>query len=244
MMLSVFLLLPISFAHADERSIVDLIEEANRLCTSRQSSTCEEPKPGVAPTPSMDGSAALKSASLSSGRTTIQDLNGRDLSIDVIPEEKIRELKGLLPSNLRIYDDEVCSQRAHTIGDTLAKHGIETVKLVLQPGWFSSIIPDNRVRNSRGTIPRWKYHVVNMVYVRKANGQIEEYIIDPFMESYPVPRAQWERRLRTNPNSSIGSMDVASRYVLDHDDLHRTEMSYDDKVLQRSYAIMRGEPKH
>lgn len=242
------MLLFVPSVRAEELSIVDLIEEANRFCTSKQTSTCETP--AKRPTSKGSGAAVVGAATgasegtgLPRERVTIKDLHGRDLAVDAIPEDRIRELRGLFPSHLRVYDDEVCSQRAHIVGDTLARHGIESVKLVLQPGWFGHIIPDNRVRSSRGVIPHWKYHVVNMVYVRKANGQLEEYIIDPFMESYPVPRSKWEQRLRTNPRSSIGSIDVASRYVLDHDDLNRQDLSYDNEVLQRSYAIMRGEPK-
>lgn len=250
-------------SNQETSDIVSLIEEANRRCTSKQevcTSIRPRPRPTSLTAPSGDGAVAEKPAEvggsalmasasgLQTERTKIKDLYGRELEIDVIPEDQIRRLRNLLPSNLRPFDDEVCSQRAHTIGDTLAKQGIETVKLVLKPEWSllwtNYIIPDAKARSSRGRTPRWDYHVVNMIYVRKANGQLEEYIIDPFMESYPVPRSHWESRLRSNPKSSIGSMDVASRYVMDDRDLSRRELSYDERVLQRSYAIMRGEPKH
>lgn len=238
-MLSLLLALA-ALAQTPERTIVDLIEEANRQCTSGQGNACAARiQSGGDPGPTV----STRAAGLVTERVTIRDHLGRDLPIDVIPESEIRRLRNLYPSNLRIYDDEVCAQRAHTIGHTLGNHGIETVKLVLEPGWLRNIIPDERARNSRGTTPRWEYHVVNMIYARNDRGELVEYIIDPFMESHPVPRARWEARLRSNRRSSISTIQVASRYVLDPNDTRRREMEYDTRVLQRSYAIMRGEPK-
>lgn len=231
----------------DIGQLIELIEQGNAACTSRQAQCPGDKSSSSGVVAAAEGELTAAATTEAPSQTLIQDLHGRNLNISIIPESQIRDLKGLLPSHLRVYDPEVCSQRAQIIGDTLARQGIETVKLVIRPGGFwpfkGQIVPDNRVRTSNGRHPRWDYHVVNLIYVKTADNKLVEYIIDPFMESYPVPRAQWEQRLRSHPDSSIGSMDIASRFVLDDRDLNRKELSYDERALRRSYEIMAGMPK-
>lgn len=236
----------------DAADLVATIQEANALCTSKNPScvtTSLRPKPNpqrvvenmAAAGGSMDATGTTPSAPLLT-KTTITDMHGRDLEVSVIQESEINNLTSLYPNKLRIYDPALCASRAHVIGNTLAANGVETVKLILQPEWglfFSSfIIPDEKARSNRKSTPQWEFHVANLIYVQKTDGSLEEYIIDPFMESKPVPRSHWESRLRSNPKSSIASMDIVSRFVMDTGDLKNKDMQYDERRLNRSYQIM------
>jgi hypothetical protein len=233
---------PAAMAEAqDGAGIVRLIQKANAQCT-RSATACS---------PARD---PLPVEPLDVERRTIKDKLGRDLPVSVIGVGSLRRLRELYPANLRIYDPIVCSQRAHIIGETLAKAGIETQKLLVYPGGTvvkGKIVPDDRVRTSDGKLPAWDYHVVNLIYVKNHAGQIEPYVIDPFMEGLPVPRTAWEKRLRTDPQSSVGTVSVISRYNFGpyrgwlglRSDEDKAISQYDPDLLKRSYEIMRGEPK-
>jgi hypothetical protein len=229
----------------DGAGIVELIEMANKQCTRGTTSECS-----IA-TATYDGTAETgqdSEPSIELERVTIKDRLGRDLPVSVISEDSIRALRNAYPSDLRVYDEEVCAQRAHTIGHTLGLAGIETQKLYLEPGgWWpfkGHIVPDSRAKSSSGRTPYWTHHVVNFIFVKDKSGRLQEYIIDPFMEGLAVPRAQWEQRLRTNPSSSIGSINVISRFNFGPDDSSQALTDYDSEKLQGSYRVMSGDKRY
>jgi hypothetical protein len=55
------------------------------------------------------------------------------------------------------------------------------------------------------------------------------------MESRPVPRADWERRL-----TGVGETHIGSRFTYNEQDLDRQDHSYDTQRLQCAYGVMRG----
>ncbi len=239
----------ISSAHAegtlDASGLVNLIDQANQEVTRGTKSGCNLQDTAQVFTPG---------ECLELERRTIEDYNGRELPISVVSDQKLQSLKNVYYDfYMRVDDPEVCAQRAHKIGEALALKGIETVKVYLEPGefwpfWKGEIIPDNKTcakpdGGGRCYVPRWPdYHVANMILVQTPTG-VEEYIIDPFMEEQPVPRAKWEARLRTNPSSSIGSERIISRFNFGPGDYYVPMTEYDKAVLQRSKDIMSGQEK-
>ncbi len=239
----ILFLIPAAFAQ-DASGIVDLINMANQECTRGTTSGCGIQNTGHEPPPVGNG--------LELERQTITDHLGRPLPVSVISEDKLHSLKNLYNDMMRVYDGEVCAQRAHKIGDMLAQEGIETVKLYLEPGgWWpfkGQIIPDSRARardrNGRYFTPHWDYHVVNIVLVRNKAGRTEPYVIDPFMENLAVPQAYWESRLRENPNSSIGSQMIISRFNFGPGDYSERLTEYDPQKLRRAYEVMNGDKRN
>ncbi len=219
----------------DANGLVKKIEELNLQCT-RKPGTCPFKELGSTP------------KTLESGRMPMTGADGASIPVSVIDEDDIKKLKGLYPPDLREYDDIVCAQRTHIIGDALGKKGIETAKLLLSPGLGGTIRPDDRARNNRRVKSAWDFHVVNLIYVRtKPMGKIETWVIDPFMEGLPVPKEKWMQRLRTNPSSSIDSETVLSRYNYPEgrwweDTTTLTE--YDPGTLKAAYEVMAGQHKH
>lgn len=235
-------LLFILIAHASAAtSIVDLITQANQEATRGTSAGCNLQDTG--PT------ELAPPECLEIERTTIEDVNGQTLPISVISDQRLDSLKAVYYDDVLIYNPKVCAQRAHTIGADLAKAGIETVKLYVQPGGIwpfkGHIIPDRRAcaknpGSNRCFTPHWEYHVVNMIKVQTDAG-IVDYIIDPFMESMPVPREKWEKRIRENPNSSISSMDVISRFNFGPGDAGKTLTDYNPEIMAAARRIMTGD---
>lgn len=243
----IFLLVATSI-HAEEiqdiGALIQTIDRANKECTRGTSDDCS------LSTTTFDGSPETGSdnelSGIEVGRVWIKGKKETPILVSVIDEDSLQELRNMYPSHLRVYDDAVCAHRAHTIGETLAKNGIETAKLYLQPWSFwpimqGHIIPDSRARNSRGTTPLWEFHVVNVIHVREKSGQVKEYIIDPFMEGLAVPREKWEARIRTNPNSSIDSMEYLPRYNFGPTDSTHMRTEYDESDLREAYRIMSGD---
>jgi hypothetical protein len=237
----VLLLLILSLsARADD--IADLIGKANQQVTRGSSSGCNLQDTGFEPA----------GECLELERRSIEDTTGRELPISVVSVDELATLRAIYNDKMRVYDAEVCAQRAHKIGDMLAKKGIETVKLYLEPGGFwpfyGQIIPDSKARarydgSNKYYTPAWDYHVVNLVLVRDHDGNVNQYVIDPFMEDLPVPREKWEARLHENPNSSIGSERIISRFNFGPKDYSEPRTEYESDVLKRSYEIMSGDKR-
>jgi hypothetical protein len=249
-MLKLVLLLSLcsSLAWADDiTDLLNKLDGANDKCSANGKLSCQKEKAPV----ETEVVIPTQPEKPKYPRKKVIAISGQEIEISVIPEDKIKSIQDIYSRiNLRVMDDDVCSQRAHVVGDILAQNNIETAKLFVEPesGFFTHyIIPDEKARNLRGTTPQWPYHVANLIYVQKKNGDIVEYIIDSFMEShYPIPRDQWEKRLRTNPDSSIATMDIGSRYALDPSQkswVFDEAEGYNKKQLDRAKAIMRGEPK-
>jgi hypothetical protein len=195
-------------AHADEqddtfmRNIIDKsVPQAQEGCTHSKGCVNYENNKPLAP----DAVAEVE-------RRSMPDFNGRQLPISVVRVEDLKRLRDIMPYNLAIYDDSLCQQRAHMIGHDLASHGIETVKILLYPKIGHSIIPDDKLKTSRGKIPQWPYHTANVILVKEKDSRVRPYVIDPLMNGRPVPQEDWERRLRTNPESSIETQRIISRF--------------------------------
>ncbi len=136
------------------------------------------------------------------------------------------------------------------MGDTLAKHGIETQKLVVYPNnrtWGAdSIRPyQAKVRDKTGLVPNWNLHVVNIVKVKDAlSGATELYVLDPAVSKRPLPMEQWRALFRTTDSKgriidSIGETQVFSRFNADERGW-RTATSYDQDALDHAYQVMAG----
>lgn len=253
LLLAAFLFSPARASAQSLDAIGDLIgtiETANGLCTQAKSRDCPPPASAkaapAAPVVANGGAGAAPAVSAPFGRSTLTDVNGDRLPVSVIPEERLGELRGLIKSNLRIYDAEVCAQRAHVMADQLAAAGIETVKIFVEPGgvwpFKGSLYPDDKAKATNGG--SWKFHVAVAFLVKKKDGSVEQYIYDPFLESKPVPRAFWESRLRANPQSSVGSIDLANRYVMLPGSKYDKRTEYDRKELQGAYRVMSGDKKY
>lgn len=235
------LLVPFAASADDIGDLISTIDVANQRCTQARARDCNFPtRRQAVPVTAAD----LKPFE----RSSIKDVNGRDLSISIIPEDKLGEIRAAVRTNMRIYDDEVCAQRSHVMGDELAKAGIETAKIFVEPEssllFPNYIYPDEKVRTGSGRISGWKFHVASLFYVRKADGSLVEYVYDPFLESKPVPRSYWESRLRANPKSSVGAISLTSRYIQYPRDKYDQRAGYDDPELQRAREIMNGAPKY
>lgn len=188
----------------------------------------------------IDGDAyneAPSGSSLELERTTIKDRNGRDLPISVISIDDLKKLKNYYPPNqmLHINDAVLCEYRAHLIGASLARNGIETQKVFLQPGgtwpFTGNIIFDDKTRVNKGQSLAVDSHIANLIYVKDHDGRIKPYIIDPFLESLPVPKEHWDQRLRANPDSSIGSEDIISRFNVGYNDYNLLLNDYSEYTM-------------
>lgn len=177
------------------------------------------------------------------GSSTIKDVKGKDLKISVIPEERLSEIRDLVRSPLRLMDADVCVQRAHVVGEELGKTGVETAKIFVEPsGGGHLIYPDDNAKFSTKTPVGWKVHVASVFLVQKKDGRVEQYVFDPVLSTRPLPRSEWEGRLRSNPRSSVASMSITSRYVMNPSDKYEDKTSYSPKEIRRAHEVMDGSP--
>jgi hypothetical protein len=191
----------------------------------------------------------VTSQSLELERTTIVDSLGNELPISVMSKDRLEELTRLYPHPFRPRDVHYCAERAHTIGDTLAKSGIETQKLAVWPkrSWLGGVIhpyqtslADPDTKHS----PNWYNHVVNLIEVKDGDQAPSLYVIDTAVSALPIPQKQWEEYFYIEAGnartSSIGSTAIMNRVKYDPKEANSPVSEYDPSMLEYAYQVMAG----
>jgi hypothetical protein len=152
------------------------------------------------------------------------------LEVEVIPEaearELFRELAGLsfwttdnreapVPYH---YPPDGCYFRAQAMAERMTELGYASEKV------FAITSNQLRVRNATygrdasmgGPDVVWGYHVAPIVQLRTTDGRVIEAVMDPSLESQPVPLADWLRRMSPNSFSRMGLSELEdfSSYTL------------------------------
>lgn len=102
------------------------------------------------------------------------------------------------------YPPDCCYSRAHEMCRIMEENGVECKKYWLfDQHWGSSkqkasLAPKDShgkailFPNLVGSKVAWVYHVAPIVKVRKADGTVEDRIIDPSISSKPIRKDEWE----------------------------------------------------
>lgn len=163
----------------------------------------------------------------------VEDQVGEQIDISVLTEEEALALFRLLKrEQLGLRNDAVCAQRAHLMSLVMEDQGVISGKLFAKPGWFGSIVPDIEGRNLR-----WKYHVAPFLFVEK-DGKVEQWVFDPFLFDRPVPRTQWESKLSSNPDSSLGKVQTTRRFVYRPSHVHDSPTGYNPSEIMETRDIL------
>ncbi len=136
----------------------------------------------------------------------------------ILSETEAQEIFNILAKESHIpfdYPPDCCYSRAHEMCRIMKENGVECRKYWLYDKNFGSssvksslapvdsygnpvVFPDYSGNNQPVT---WVYHVAPIVKVRKADGTVEDRVIDPSISSKPIRKDEWENIM----GSPVGS---------------------------------------
>ncbi len=141
------------------------------------------------------------------------------LNADALTPEQAQQwfdhLKNDRPDIPFNYPVDCCYTRAREMAKELKGAGVPVGKAwnYAQPPTSLHVPTPNVPPNpdgSEGAVD-WVYHVAPIVPVRQPDGSIQQMVIDPSMESGPVPLSKWQAD-QNNPNSVLTTTDSDPYY--------------------------------
>jgi hypothetical protein len=124
-------------------------------------------------------------------KVVIGNIDIIDKNLTIVSEEKVQELFKKV-NNKDIpwdYVEDGCFARAAAATDIIDQENIEAAKIYVVP--TSGPLKVKTDKSDKGSVQWNEYHTAVAVKVKKEDGTIETYVIDPSLFTKAVPVADW-----------------------------------------------------
>jgi uncharacterized Zn-binding protein involved in type VI secretion len=127
-----------------------------------------------------------------------------------VSEAEAQQLFNELRSHTEIpfdYPPDCCYARASAMGDILATHGVEARKVWTYGNLVPMAGPNRPVTFPPGSQNpadqvTWRYHVAPTIRVQRADGTVQDMVMDPSLSTHPLTIAEWNA-IMSGPGSQI-----------------------------------------